>query len=135
MSLNNHINGSIKEYDEIYSRFNQFPDIENFQEFVDNMEEFPQNMNFGVFDNINQVEQNEAKNEIQNDPNETKDGTHNVQNEQNETQIMLILSSNLEEKEDKKEEEKEAVQIPQEEIKKKPKMWCYHRIYFLQRTI
>jgi len=123
MSQNNHINGPIKEDDEINPNFYEFPDqenhnIENFQEFVDNMEEFPQNLNFGDFANINQVEQNETQNEIQNEfqneLNETKDKTHNVQNgqnwqtEQNETQYILIPSSNLEEIEGKKEEEKEA---------------------------
>ena len=120
-----HNNGSIKEDNEIDPKFNCFPipendNIENFQEIFDNMEEVSENMNFSAIANISQVEQNETHNEIQIELNENhKDqneaqSEHNWQKEQNET---LILVLNHEEIEDKRKEEKEAVLIPQKEVK------------------
>lgn len=120
-----HNNGSIKEDNEIDPKFNCFPipendNIENFQEIFDNMEEVSENINFSAIANISQVEQNETHNEIQIELNENhKDqneaqSEHNWQKEQNET---LILVLNHEEIEDKRKEEKEAVLIPQKEVK------------------
>ena len=102
MSLSSHYISSIKEDHEIDPRFLQLPNpendnIENLQGLFDNIEESSENMNFRVIANINQDEQNE------------------IQNEQNE----LILNSNHEEKEDKNDEYKETVQIPQEVAKNK----------------
>ena len=120
-----HNNCSIKEDNEIDPKFNCFPipendNIENFQEIFDNMEEVSENINFSAIANISQVEQNETHNEIQIELNENhKDqneaqSEHNWQKEQNET---LILVLNHEEIEDKRKEEKEAVLIPQKEVK------------------
>ena len=111
-----HNNGSIKEDNEIDPKFNCFPipendNIENFQEIFDNMEEVSENMNFGSIANISQVEQNETHNEIQIELNET----HKDQNEAQSETLILVL--NHEEIEDKRKEEKEAVLIPQKEVK------------------
>jgi hypothetical protein len=111
-----HNNGSIKEDNEIDPKFNCFPipendNIENFQEIFDNMEEVSENMNFSAIANISQVEQNETHNEIQIELNET----HKDQNEAQSETLILVL--NHEEIEDKRKEEKEAVLIPQKEVK------------------
>jgi hypothetical protein len=111
-----HNNGSIKEDNEIDPKFNCFPipendNIENFQEIFDNMEEVSENMNFSAIANISQVEQNETHNEIQIELNET----HKEQNEAQSETLILVL--NHEEIEDKRKEEKEAVLIPQKEVK------------------
>ena len=111
-----HNNGSIKEDNEIDPKFNCFPipendNIENFQEIFDNMEEVSENINFSAIANISQVEQNETHNEIQIELNET----HKDQNEAQSETLILVL--NHEEIEDKRKEEKEAVLIPQKEVK------------------
>jgi hypothetical protein len=111
-----HNNSSIKEDNEIDPKFKPFPNpendnIENFQEIFDNMEEVSENMNFSAIANISQVEQNETHNEIQIELNET----HKDQNEAQSETLILVL--NHEEIEDKRKEEKEAVLIPQKEVK------------------
>ena len=111
-----HNNSSIKEDNEIDPKFNCFPipendNIENFQEIFDNMEEVSENINFSAIANISQVEQNETHNEIQIELNET----HKDQNEAQSETLILVL--NHEEIEDKRKEEKEAVLIPQKEVK------------------
>jgi hypothetical protein len=75
------------------------------------MEEVSENMNFSAIANISQVEQNETHNEIQIELNET----HKDQNEAQSETLILVL--NHEEIEDKRKEEKEAVLIPQKEVK------------------
>ena len=116
MSLNSQYIGSIKEDNEIDPRFFHLPNpendnIENLQGIFDNIEEVSENMNFRAIANINQDEQNETQKEL----NETHNEQNEIQNEQNE----LILNSNHDEIEYKKEEYKETVQIPQEVIKNK----------------
>ena len=116
MSLNSHYISSIKEDDEIDPGLIHFPNpendnIENFQGNFVKIEESSENMNFRAIANINQNEQNETQKEL----NETQNELNEIQIEQNE----LILNSNNEETEDKKEEYKETVQIPQEVVKNK----------------
>lgn len=97
--------------------------IENLQGIFDNIEEASGNINLRAIANINQNEQNETQNTIHNELNEirseTPNETHNEQNEIQNEQNELILNSNHEEIEDKKEEYKETNQIPQEVVKNK----------------
>ena len=130
-----HNNGSIKEDNEIDPKFNCFPipendNIENFQEIFDNMEEVSENMNFSAIANISQVEQNETHNEIQIELNET----HKDQNEAQSETLILVL--NHEEIEDKRKEEKEAVLIPQKEVKNEIKnMKLPEDIFALEKNL
>ena len=70
MSLNSFNIISIKEDNErVDPKFYHLPSpepnkIENIQEFLDNIEEVPENINFRVISNIKQIGQNETQNEL-----------------------------------------------------------------------
>ena len=144
MSLNSQYIGSIKEDDEIDPRFFHLSNpendnIENLQGIFDNIEEASENMNFRAIANINQDEQNEIQKEVNEIQNVTHNEQNDIQNEQNDIQNEqneFILNSNHEEIEDKKEEYKETLQIPQEIIKNKIEdKVLLEDIYILKRNL